>query len=263
MFFAEPPPTRYDLHFRLAGVPVRVHPLFWLVGTLLGAGADAPPVQVLIWLVAVFFSILVHEFGHALAFGRYGVRSHIVLYSFGGLAVPDSAYAGLPSRRARYGSPQSQVLVAFAGPAAGFALAAAVVAALYFAGYHVSFSTGLASFLDFEFGPPDNPIPYFKVSLLVHFLLYINIFWGLVNLLPIYPLDGGQIFRAILVRFNPADGVRQSLMLSVFTAAGLAVVVWVKLQSVFMGLLFGYLAYLSFATLQSYGGGGYGGGRGW
>ena len=51
-------------------------------------------------------------------------------------------------------------------------------------------------------------------------MLYVNIFWGLVNLLPVYPLDGGQIARELLELASPADGVRQSLWLSVIAAVG-------------------------------------------
>src|SRR5262245_17621863 len=89
--FAEPQPTNYDLHFRVAGVPVRVHPLFWLVTVILGAGGGRfDPVPVGLWVVAVFISILVHELGHVAAFRYYGVGSHVVLHAFGGLAVADS-----------------------------------------------------------------------------------------------------------------------------------------------------------------------------
>ena len=53
------------------------------------------------------------------------------------------------------------------------------------------------------------------LNMLIFDLLFINIFWGLVNLLPVYPLDGGQIAREVLGLVNPADGLRQSLWLSV------------------------------------------------
>ena len=52
-------------------------------------------------------------------------------------------------------------------------------------------------------------------------LLHVNILWGLVNLLPIYPLDGGQIARELFTLGNPRAGIIQSLQLS----AGAAVLV--------------------------------------
>jgi Zn-dependent protease len=87
-------------------------------------------------------------------------------------------------------------------------------------------------------------------------LLQINIFWGLVNLLPVYPLDGGQIARELMIQANPQEGVKQSLWLSVFTGAGLAILGAFYLNRMFMALLFGYMAYTSYAMLQMYSGGG-------
>ncbi len=71
--------------------------------------ADSNPGQgilLLMWIAAVFVSILIHELGHALAMRRYGISSYIVLYHFGGLAIPDRGgtfvrSARLPIRRSR------------------------------------------------------------------------------------------------------------------------------------------------------------------
>ena len=87
--------------------------------------------------------------------------------------------------------------------------------------------------------------------------------WGALNLLPIYPLDGGKISRELLLLFDSRDGIRQSLILSMIVAAGLAIFVLARtvdfqnLRSIdFRDLLvpafFGYLAYSSYQTLQSY-----------
>ena len=105
MFFVEPPPTSYDLHFRVAGVPVRVHPLFWLATVFMGLGADGDPIDVLLWVVAVFTCILVHELGHVLAFRYYGMSAHVVLHAFGGLAIPGAGRGEEPAARAKPGSP--------------------------------------------------------------------------------------------------------------------------------------------------------------
>ena len=67
MLFTEPNRTPYDLRFNLFGIPVRVHPLFWLVAAILGAGSDPDPIELLLWIGTVFVSILIHEMGHALA----------------------------------------------------------------------------------------------------------------------------------------------------------------------------------------------------
>lgn len=242
MFLNEPPRSQYDLNFSLAGVPVRVHPWFWLVVLLLGRPLDATPQELLIWLIAVFVSILVHELGHVLAFGYYHVRARVVLHSFGGLAIPEG-----PAPRG-YGA---NIVIALAGPAAGFVLAGVLMAGLIASGAEVSLDPrrSLPSWIRVEFFEPLN------LYLFCWQMLYINVFWGLVNLLPVYPLDGGQVARNLLSRFNPGDGVRQSLLLSLLTAGGMAVLAAARWNSVYVAILFGLLAWSSYTTLQAYSGG--------
>ena len=93
-----------------------------------------------------------------------------------------------------------------------------------------------------------------QFSIFLNYLLFVCIAWGLLNLLPVYPLDGGQIAREILLRFNAQDGVRQSLILSIITAAGLAVLALSR-EAWYLGLFFGYLGYTSYTILQAYTGG--------
>ena len=111
---AEPDRTPYDLRFRFLGFPVRVHPWFWIATLLLNGDGllRLGPEYLLIWIVVVFVSILVHELGHALAFRRFGADADIVLYAFGGLAIPTNSIAGRGRR----------ILVSLAGPIAGFVL---------------------------------------------------------------------------------------------------------------------------------------------
>jgi Zn-dependent protease len=249
---SEPQRTAYDLQFSLGGIPVRVHPFFWIIAAWPAVQPNTQLVPFLLWVAVVFFSIVVHEMGHALAFRYFGWHSHIVLYSFGGLAIPDASYG---SRRQ---TPQSRMIVSLAGPAAGFLLAGIVVLVLLVLGYRYDFQSEF-SFLNFEAGR-GQWISNLNVERLVGDLLWINIFWGLVNLLPVYPLDGGQFFREVLTLFNPRDGVRQSLLLSIGTGIAMAVFSYVRLDSVYAAALFGYLAYMSYVALQSLGGMG---GRNW
>src|SRR2546422_735068 len=86
--FEPPAHTRYDLHFSLAGIPVCVHPLFWLMTALFGASAG-DLIQLLVWIAVVFVSILIHEMGHALMMRWYGQPSRVVLYLAGGLTIPE------------------------------------------------------------------------------------------------------------------------------------------------------------------------------
>jgi stage IV sporulation protein FB len=244
VLLGEPQRTQYDLNFVLFGIPVRVHPLFWLVSLLLGyQGRDG--VGLLTWIAAVFFAILVHELGHALMMRAHGFRPWIVLYGMGGLACynPRDAYGSKRSDTVTH------VLISVAGPAAGFLLAAFVVAGFYAAGHRdqVAFIApwGL------------RPIVWLaneRLAQLLNDILFICVFWGLVNLAPVYPLDGGQIAREVFLRFSPSDGIRQAMLLSIFAAIGMAVYGFARLHDNYIGVFFGYLAYCSFVALQSYSG---------
>jgi Zn-dependent protease len=90
---------------------------------------------------------------------------------------------------------------------------------------------------------------------LVNFLVQVNIFWGLVNLLPVYPLDGGQIAQEICVRQDPYNGTARCLWLSMVVAVTVAVVGAVVLQDRYLAILFGWLALSSYLTWQQLGGG--------
>jgi Zn-dependent protease len=247
MILSEPGRTPYDLNFSLLGIPVRVHPMFWLVGVLLGANGSPKPQQLILWVVTVFVSILVHEMGHALAARAYGWEPWITLHSFGGLA----------SYRPTYHDSRSRILISLAGPVAGFLLAGLVLVLIAASGHRMELAwPGALLPVRFEFYQND------AVNWLIIDMLYVNVFWGLANLLPIYPLDGGQIAQELFQLANPRDGVRQSLWLSVFVAAGLAIVVAVRWHDTFLAIFFGYLAYSSYMTITAYFGGGFGGGFG-
>jgi Zn-dependent protease len=238
------------LHFALFGTPVRVHPLFWIVAILLGLnGTRGQPLPMLTWVVAVFLAILVHEFGHALAAQAFGWPAHITLYGMGGLA----SYR--PTRRL----PGRILLITLAGPAAGFLFAALIMLGIRATGRHLMMQWDLAAGLPVTFEGFDS----LYLTWLLEKLLFINIFWGLVNLLPVYPLDGGQIAREALGLVGSSDNVRQSLWLSVIVGAAVAVFAWLRMKDFYIALFFAYLAYSSFVTLQTYfgRGSGFGGGR--
>jgi stage IV sporulation protein FB len=259
VLFAEPPRTQYDLRFSVAGIPVRVHPFFWLVTLLFGASGGTNAVGLLTWIAVVFVSILVHEMGHALVQRYYGWAPSVILYHLGGLATYNSEFtSSFGSYRRAGNTPLAQIAISIAGPAAGFLFAGIVVAALFASGHYVDWYGGI------RLGMGDR-LPVFHaegefnpVFVLVWDLLFVNIFWGLLNLFPVYPLDGGKIAREILTVTSRSDGVRQSLMLSMVTGAGLALFGLVSLGQPYIALLFGFLAYDSYRMLQSYGSGGFG-----
>jgi membrane-associated protease RseP (regulator of RpoE activity) len=84
---------------------------------------------------------------------------------------------------------------------------------------------------------------------LLNDLLWVNFYWGLINLLPVYPLDGGQASRAIFDQADPRDGVRKSLILSAAVAGALAIF-GVLEHSLYLALMFAILAVSSLQMLD-------------
>ncbi|HET7143010.1 MAG TPA: site-2 protease family protein [Anaerolineales bacterium] len=248
MFLFQPPaPTRYDLRFNLLGTPVQVHPLFWVIALLLGSSGGI--IQMLIWVLAVFVSILIHEMGHALAMRFYGQSSYIVLHFSGGLTVPESISWG--GRPANVGfSPNQNILISLAGPIAGFLLAGLLALGVVFSGGSI-ITTYLFGFIPLPLNAA-LPIGGSILNSLITTLLWINIFWGLINLMPVYPLDGGNVARYLLLQADPLNGVRKSLWLSVIAGSLVAAAGFFLLGSVYMAILFGFLAFQSYQSLQGY-----------
>ncbi|MGL6074533.1 MAG: site-2 protease family protein [Fimbriiglobus sp.] len=194
MFF-DSAPTPLDLRFKLFDFHVRVSPWHWVGTGLLGlTWLEDGPGYWLAWILCVFVSILVHELGHAFAGRYFGTPSHIVLTACGGYA---EFYHGTPPRGWRH------LVVILMGPIAGFLFAAAL--------YISNRSTGWMG---------QNII----LLTIGYMLLSINIVWGLFNLLPIFPLDGGQALREILYIFGVRRGDAITHQVSIVTAGSLVVV---------------------------------------
>lgn len=241
--FQPPAPTSFDIHFRIFGIQVRIHPLFWLITILFGASRGEVSL-VFSWIVVVFISILIHELGHSMAMRYYGQDSHIVLHGFGGLAIP------LPSYNYKVDGPQTpwhHIVIALAGPYAGMVLASAVAVGVQLVGgiIHYEWIFGF-----FPLPIAYLPTQYVEGHYLVNDFLWVNIFWGLVNMMPVYPLDGGHVSRELFILFGRRNQILNSLWLSVITGVVLAVLGLVYLQSIYMAYLFGYLAYQSYRATQ-------------
>ena len=243
MLLGEPPRSGGDLNFQLFGIPVRVHPFFWLIAVMLGIwGQETKVPELLIWVVAVFVSVLVHEMGHALTMRAYGIWPWVTLYGLGGVASYDPADA-------RRVNSFGQVLISFAGPGAQFLLTAVLAGTLYLAGYSIV----LVHIGPIYFFMPDGGEIIVSVGLtdLLNNLIIVSVFWGVLNLIPVYPLDGGQIAREISVAMSPKNGISHSLNLSIGAGACM-VVVGLKMQAFFLAILFGFLAFGSYQMLQAY-----------
>lgn len=156
------PAGESGLRFRAFGFPVRIDPFFFLVMGFLGLGGGIQ--QILIWIAVALVAVLVHELGHAFAARASGHDADIVLYGFGGA----TRHRGKPLGRAR------NALVAFAGPGVGLLVGAALLVA--------------------RPALPDSGYAGYAVDV----GLFLTIGLGVLNLLPILPLDGGQMLVTVL-----------------------------------------------------------------
>lgn len=240
MILAEPRQTRWDLTFSVGSIPVRIHPLFWLVTIILGAvgvGEDATVqdmvLYVVLWVSAVFVSILAHELGHAFIAKAYGWPPRVTLYGMGGLAAYNPTRHTIGSR----------IAIAFAGPGAGFVLGGLVLAGILLSGHSATLPA-----LPIEIG--DGPPIGGRLGAFIAYMLFVNIFWGLINLAPIQPLDGGNIAAAAIEKFRPRDALRLSLQLSIGAAAVLAVAGQLVFHNTFILVMFAMLGYSSWQMLQ-------------
>jgi Zn-dependent protease len=253
VFITEPPKTQGDLNFSLWGIPVRISVWFWVAAVVLGwhftmsrNGAR----DLLIWTAAVLLSILVHELGHSLAHRMYGMGSRIVLYHLGGLAIPDS----LSTFRGNH--PKQQIVISGAGPAMQMGSAFLLMSVIALAGKAIPLGGFMADLLGLrDFGVPSIENEAFRLFSV--FYLNVSIYWALLNLLPIYPLDGGKIARELFLLSGHREAMKNSLILSIAVATG-AALYGLTSGTTFMTLMFGIMAAENYMALRAYTGGGFG-----
>ena len=238
-------PTPYDLKFRLFGFPIRVSPWFWVVAALLGASFS--PKTMILWVAAVFLGILVHELGHAFAMRYYGFQPEITFHAMGGLTSYNSNY----QINRRYLSNWEHVIIDAAGPFAGFALFGVIAALLLFIGVNpLRFLFNIKSLDEQQW----NSLFQFLSKPVILFLfleMQICLFWGILNLVPVYPLDGGQIAREICTAINPRTGIATSFQISFVASLVLVGVALLWFDDWFMAAFFGMFAYSSWTAMNS------------
>ncbi|MFM7040409.1 MAG: metalloprotease [Planctomycetaceae bacterium] len=186
--------TELDLRFELFRIPIRVHPIFWISSAMMVWDGDNPA-QTVLGVLCIFFSVLVHELGHAFVIRKYGFPSEIVLYVLGGYATSSH----FPFRKA--------VAVSLAGPMAGLA-----VGALIFLAGRVVF--------------PEFLIAYPQLFYVFIMLMFGGMTVNLLNLIPVLPLDGGQIMAACIRQYGPRGTDRYELALKASVGISGAVCLW-------------------------------------
>lgn len=187
--------------------------MFWLTAVMLGPiqYLDRPQglLLLVIWVAVVFVSILLHELGHALMQKKFGAwGSRILLWGWGGVAFTDGG-VGYTKRE--------HILCFAAGPVV---------------------SLGLSG-MSWVIGRAYPPIGLYS-GMLLSFVFFANLVWGLFNLLPALPLDGGYILYHASNRRQALTGLvgviccAAAVLLSLYFFTGI---------TIFQLLVFGFLIY--------------------
>ena len=168
---------------RIAGIDIAVHATFalllgWIALSIWrSTHSSAAVLQGMVFVMALFVCVVLHELGHALTARRFGVRTRsITLLPIGGVAAMER----MPDQ------PRQEILVALAGPMVNVLIA--LVLGAWIRLHNVA--------------PPeldaDTVLLFSSPAAFVYSLLSINVMLAVFNLLPAFPMDGGRVLRAAL-----------------------------------------------------------------
>ena len=213
MFFSTDPNQQGTFRFKLLGFPISIHWSFLILPILWGSQSGLDPIDqtrsVLIYIIVFFISILGHELGHALAYRSFGGSAQIMIHAMGGMAVSHGSF-----------NRKQKIIITSAGPLFGLAMGIICLLSAIFLDLN-SISKYLRQFLEL--------------------MILLNILWSFFNLLPIIPLDGGQLLGHIMHERKPA--LRGKI--GGFTAIVFGLLLF-KLNYIFGAIILGYLAYQNF-----------------
>jgi Zn-dependent protease len=189
---------------KLFGFPVHLDISFVIIMGILGWYPGADLTWIVLWLLITPVAVLVHELGHAVVARTTGAEPHIALAGFGGVTtyIPPR-----PLSRAR------SLAISLAGPGVGLAVGLLLL---------VVRETSVDRL---------DPIGWPSTALEIGIFTCIG--WGLLNLLPILPLDGGQAMRELLPG-DPAVREHRAAGVSVVVAGLAAVIAYLYFSQVFL-----------------------------
>lgn len=213
------------LRFRLFSMPVTVRGSFLFIAVMIGFLTVWDPVRgvvttdglevALAWIGIIFVSILIHELGHAVTARVFGSTVAIELNGLGGLTRWSVERGMTPGRRA---------LVSAAGSGVGLLFG------------------GLVWMVETQFRPESG-----LVAFVLSELVFVNVFWGLLNWLPIRPLDGGHLLQSLLEKIAPDRS--EAIAKIIFTAsAAVALAFGVWQGHLIIAVLAGWLLLSEFST---------------
>ena len=188
-------------------IPISIHPAFWFVALFIGWIGSSSVEGTVIWTTIILFSVLFHEFGHALTATAFGQTAKIDLIGFGGVT-------------SRHGNKKlkawQEFIIVLNGPLAGFFLS--------------MIAWKIANILSIS-----HPESAFTYAALVTF--EINLFWTIINLAPVQPLDGGKLLTIFLEALFGIKGKKIALFISLLFAGAMGIL-FTLIHQYFAGALF-------------------------
>lgn len=201
-------------------IPIQIYPLFFIVVFALSAiNSNLDPIGMAVWAFVIIFSLIVHEMGHALTAVAFGQRASIDLVGFGGVT----------NRHGRPLKPLQEFIIVFNGPLAGLAL-------------------GAFCYVTYAYFGKDLPI---VLQQILQIGFFANFFWTFVNLLPVQPLDGGQLLRITLEGFFGLKGLKFAFFLSFIIGIALSLVLFLILHQPIISIFFMLFTFESYRAWQS------------
>jgi len=204
-----------ELKFKIFNqIPVTIHPFFWVLALVIAWLNSFSLIEGAMWVFVVFASVLIHECGHALTAIWCGQKAKIELMSLGGVTV----------RSGERVKNWQEFLIILNGPIAGFILCGLGWVMLRF---YTTYSV--------------NPLlAYFSYIFMV-----ANLFWTVLNLIPVQPLDGGKLVLITLRNYFGLRGIHITFLLSMLLAIGIAIFSFIA-QLFIIGGIFLIMAYENF-----------------
>ncbi len=193
-------------------IPIIIHPAFWIVAALIGFVNSFSFIGTLIWIFVILISVLIHELGHATTAVIFGLNPRIELVALGGLTYHRGDK--LPFWK--------QFFIVLDGPLFGFFLFLAAAILLKFP----ALSEGMT-------------------GKIIYYFYWVNLVWTILNLVPVMPLDGGQLLRIVLEGIFGLKGFKYALMIGT-AIAGILSLVFFLFQNFLIGALFFLFAFQSY-----------------
>jgi Zn-dependent protease len=201
---------------RIGSIPIRIRGLFLFMAVVLGARLQRPDL-IAIWVAIVLVSVVAHELGHAFVGRMFGLEPQIELHGMGGTT---SWINGRDVGHAR------GIAISLAGPFAGFAIAGVLFGCE---------RLGLR---------PHHPLALLALDL----AFQINFWWGIFNLAPMLPLDGGNVLRGTLNLLTKGRGEKPARAISVLMG-GVLLAYAALVGALWLGALG---AFFTWANVQAY-----------